>query len=62
MVAGGSYDASDAKAGFEIVSMNSNFGSCEMQSFEQTNENIIGGLALNETPLLCDLGTVTSTK
>jgi hypothetical protein len=63
MVVGGNSSSNDRVSQFEIVDLSHRNSECQAITNVPTNKlNVVGGLGLNELPLVCDLGQGSASK
>jgi hypothetical protein len=62
MIAGGMSSKKSAES-VEILNMENRTSTCSpLPHLSMPSETVVGGLALNEVPLLCSLGSLSSTR
>jgi hypothetical protein len=63
MIAGGKPGVNEVAENIEILNLKSRRSYCNtLPSLPEASEPVVGGLALNEVPLMCNLDSLTSSR
>ena len=63
MVAGGKSGENEVAENVEVLNLKNRLSRCSaLPSLSMPSERVVGGLSLNEVPLMCSLDSLTSTR